>query len=88
MHESGRQAVVLVDVGGSQVDGVVGCCPLWVVVWWIELDFVEDKVEVLMEKDGSVAKIVVVCCSVLGGVLTGVDGEGKITAETKKKMIC
>ena len=64
MHESGRQAVVLVDVGGSQVDGAVVCCPLWVGIWWIELDFDEDNVGVFMEEDGSVDEIVAVFCSV------------------------
>ena len=64
MHESGRQAVVLVDVGGSQVDGAVVCCPLGDGVWWIELDFDEDNAGVVMEEDGSVDEIVAVFCSV------------------------
>ena len=65
MHELGRQAV---DVGGTQPDGAVVCCPLVVGVWWTELDFDEDKAEVLMEEDESDDDIVVVCCSVLEGV--------------------
>ena len=64
MHESGRQAVVLVDVGGSQVDGAVVCCPLWVGIWWIELDFDEANAGVFLGEDGSVDEIATVVCSV------------------------
>ena len=59
--------MVPVDVGGSQVDETVVCWSLWVGVWWMELDFDEDKAEVLMEEDGSVDEIAVVCCSFLAG---------------------
>jgi len=76
----GRQ-VVLVDVGGSRVDGAVVCCSLWVGVWWTELDFDDDKAEVLMEEDGSVDEIVVVCCSVLGGLEHSEQSQAKLDAE-------
>ena len=37
------------------------CCPLWVGIWRIELDFDEDNAGVFIEEDGSVDEIV---CSV------------------------
>lgn len=39
-------------------------CPVWVGIWWIELDFDEDKAGVFIEEDGSVEEIVAVFCSV------------------------
>lgn len=60
----GRQAVVLVDVGDSQVDGAVVCFRLWVGIWWIDVDFDEDNAGVFMEEDGGVDEIVAVFCSV------------------------
>ena len=45
-------------------DGAVVCCPLWVGIWWIELDFDEANAGVFMEEDESVDEIVAVFCSV------------------------
>ena len=77
----GRQGTPPGDVG-SQEDGTVVCCTLWVGVWRIEI----DGTEVLWEVDGDIENNGSVRWLEFETVLTGVGVNDNTTAVNKMRF--